>query len=340
MSTARLPGPAPAPAPATTVGTGADSPGRRSPLRPFRPSGLTWLAWRQSRTAARTLGGTVLLAVLVLLVGHFAFRSTLGAIDPDSALLQVSLLSHFTDRVEPAIFVLPVLIGMFVGAPLLSQEHEQGTIRLVRVQSVSPTRWLATRLAVPALLVLVSVGVLAAVSTSLWYWDVYRLSPPLDPAFQGLTYPALGLAPVAWSLYALAVGAAIGQFLRRTVPSALATGVAVGLSQLLVHAVRVHFLPLVDAAPWRTSWSMQFVQPAGSWVVEGGYVLPDGSRVANTVCLAGMDCNGYTSSYPAWARVHPVSHLFPMQLVETALLAAVAGAALYLTFRRVARTAL
>ncbi|GLW57306.1 hypothetical protein [Kitasatospora phosalacinea] len=85
---------------------------------------------------------------------------------------------------------------------------------------------------------------------------------------------------------------------------------------------------------------MQFVQPAGSWVVEGGYVLPDGSRVANTVCLAGMDCNGYTSSYPAWARVHPVSQLFPMQLVETALLAAVAGVALYFTFRRVARTAL
>ncbi|GLW73448.1 transporter [Kitasatospora phosalacinea] len=338
MSTAQLSGPAPA-SPGTAE-AGADSSGRRSPLRPFRPSGLTWLAWRQSRTAARTLGATVLLAVLVLLVGHFVFRSTLGAIDPDSALLRIGLLAHFTDQVEPAIFVLPVLIGMFIGAPLLSQEHEQGTIRLVRVQSVSPTRWLRTRLAVPALLVLVSVGALAAVSTSLWYWDVYRLDPPSDPAFQGMTYPALGLAPVAWSLYALAVGAAIGQFLRRTVLAVPVTGVVVGLSQVLVHAVRVHFLPLTDAPSWKTSWSMQFVQPSGSWVVEGGYVLPDGSRVANTVCLAGMDCNSRTTLYPTWARVHPVSHLLPMQLVETALLAAVAGVALYLTFRRVARTAL
>ncbi|MFD7729296.1 hypothetical protein ACFV6F_02770 [Kitasatospora phosalacinea] len=332
MSTAQLPGPG-----RTAAATGADSPGRRSP---FRPNGLTWLAWRQNRTAARVLGGLALLGVLALLVGHFVFRSTLGAIDPDSSLLQLDLLAKFTDRVEPALFVLPVLIGMFLGAPLLSQEHEQGTIRLLRVQSVSPTRWLATRLAVPALLVLVSVGALAAASTSLWYWDIHRLAPTEDPAFQGMTYPALGLAPVAWSLYALAVGAALGQLLRRTVLSVLATGVVVGLSQLLVRAVRVHFLPLTDAAPWRTGWSMQFVQPAGSWVVEGGYVLPDGRRVANTVCLAGMDCDGYTSSYTAWARVHPVSQLFPMQLVEAALLAAVAGVALYFTFRRVARTAL
>src|SRR5258705_1744701 len=40
-----------------------------------------------------------------------------------------------------------MLIGMFIGVPLLAREHEQRTLLLAWSQDVSPVRWLWTKLA-------------------------------------------------------------------------------------------------------------------------------------------------------------------------------------------------
>ena len=44
--------------------------------------------------------------------------------------------------------VVPALIGIFWGAPLVARELETGTFRLAWTQSVTRTRWLAVKLAV------------------------------------------------------------------------------------------------------------------------------------------------------------------------------------------------
>ncbi|MFC8718277.1 hypothetical protein [Kitasatospora sp. NPDC057198] len=330
MSTAQLPGAQAGPGggPATAPSTTPAGPGLRARLR---PTGLVWLSWRQSRATVRVFGGLMLLAVLALAVGQVLIRRTMGTTD----MLGWQLADYYGRYATRAVFVLPVLVGVFVGAPLLSQEHEHGTIRLARVQSVRPTRWLAARLALPALLVLVSVGALAAVSSWIWY-DLYADDLAQFSPYPGLTYPALCLAPVAWSLYALALGAAIGHFLRRTLLAAPVTGAAVVLSQLLARATRVHFVPLADTV--RPVWGPRNSNTDLGWVVQHGTVLNDGSRITDDACpRLWQEC---AASDLRWTSSHPVSHLIPMQLVEAALLALVAAAVLYPTFRRVARTAL
>ena len=46
------------------------------------------------------------------------------------------------------LLVVPAIIGIFWGAPLVARELETGTYRLAWTQSVTRTRWLAVKLAV------------------------------------------------------------------------------------------------------------------------------------------------------------------------------------------------
>ncbi|MGH1554198.1 hypothetical protein ACRAWF_26440 [Streptomyces sp. L7] len=53
---------------------------------------------------------------------------------------------------EAAIDFLPVLVALWAGSMLIGRELENGTAELAWSQSVSPARWLAAKLAVPAVL--------------------------------------------------------------------------------------------------------------------------------------------------------------------------------------------
>jgi hypothetical protein len=61
----------------------------------------------------------------------------------------------------------PLLIGVFIGVPLLAREHEQRTLLLAWSQDVSPVRWLWTKLALLGPFVAILTGGLSAVSDHL-----------------------------------------------------------------------------------------------------------------------------------------------------------------------------
>ncbi|MFD8595277.1 hypothetical protein ACFV1L_09770 [Kitasatospora sp. NPDC059646] len=343
MSTAQLtaptaPGTSPAPAPA-----------RRSRLH-----GLAWLAWRQNRLAVWTLGGALLLVSVGLFVLHWQFQDvislTLGRCapagswnDPACATItadRADLMDLYARVTHKPFFLLPALVGMFLGAPLLAQEHERGTLLMIRSQSVSPLRWLTARLAAPALLVTVAVGLFAAVNTWLWY-DMHRLRFAGDEVFPGFTYATIGLAPLAWSLFALALGVAVGQLVRRTVASVLVTGVLVLGAQVLVQSVRVHFVTPSVATYAIPGGRAQHVVPpeawrSNAWLVDHGPVLADGTRLSESECYRHGDA--CSASDLAWGSYHPLSHFAPMQLVEGGLLLVVSAALVLLVYRLVGRT--
>ena len=45
-------------------------------------------------------------------------------------------------------YVVPAVIGIFWGAPMIAREIEAGTYRLVWTQSITRTRWLVSKLGV------------------------------------------------------------------------------------------------------------------------------------------------------------------------------------------------
>ena len=109
--------------------------------------------------------------------------------------------------------VLPVLIGAFVGAPVLARELETGTFRYAWTQGFGRWRWTLAKL-VP--LAAGGDGRRRLFSLLLsWYYQPYfatgnrPLAVPSDPVQPGL-FDLRGVAFAAWTLAAFAIGALAG----------------------------------------------------------------------------------------------------------------------------------
>ncbi|MFE4974746.1 hypothetical protein ACFRAR_21905 [Kitasatospora sp. NPDC056651] len=319
-----------------------------APAAPATPGlrGLFWLVFRQSRLLLRTSGALLVLAVAGLLWIHFTSRDIVddlertGCWSPDSwnnrscwNLVQPidRPVFWYSEVLQPAVTLVPLWIGVFVGAPLLAQEYERGTIRLIRAQSVGPVRWLAVRLGVPVVTVLALSGVIATLMTWVWWTDIVHGPAAFDPPFQAFTYPVLGLAPIAWSLFALVLGVLVGQLVRRTVPAMFLTGALVAIAHGLVIWARPSFYPAVDRVA-----AVGVPQPTNAWSLGRGIILPDGTRVSTDNCLFSSSgspgCDGAVAS---WARYHPADHLVPIQLVEAGILLTLTLLLLVVVFRRI-----
>ena len=122
--------------------------------------------------------------------------------------------------------VAPAIIGVFWGAPLVARELEAGTHRLAWTQSVTRTRWLATKLGVTTLAAAATVGLLTFAVT---WW-----SQPLDGALsstQGglpsritpVTFAMRGVVPVGYAVFAVVLGATLGAVFRRSLPAMAVT---------------------------------------------------------------------------------------------------------------------
>ena len=206
---------------------------------------MIWLTWRQFRgSAALVLGALTAAAVALAVTG------------PQLAdLLDVSGQSFFdqmqTDKVKNAVFVVatalaygvPAIVGAFWGAPMVAREIEAGTHRLVWNQSITRTRWLASKLGVAS----ACAALAGSIGLALTWW-----SGPIDEAI-GLGFadddllgtprlwPELfgsrGVVPIAMAVLALAIGVTAGLLIRRTVAAMAVTFVAVAAVQILMPTV-------------------------------------------------------------------------------------------------------
>ncbi|HEY6747521.1 MAG TPA: ABC transporter permease subunit [Mycobacteriales bacterium] len=183
---------------------------------------MIWLGWRQLRTQAATLYAAVAVcAVVAVITGSALPRSGPDVFD---LLTPGDRRLYFTGVIVMALA--PALVGAFLGAPMVARELESGTHGLAWNQSVTRTRWLATKLVLSAAAVAVAVG---ALSLAVTWW-----AAPLDGASSStrgslpgrltpVSFAMRGLAPVGYAVFALLLGVAIGILLRRSVPAIAVT---------------------------------------------------------------------------------------------------------------------
>ena len=141
------------------------------------------------------------------------------------------------------LYVLPVVVGVFWGAPMIAREIEAGTSRLVWTQSVTRTRWLAIKLGVAG----IGAAVVGLGGLALTWW----CAPIDDAVAQGLRDPGLlsvprlwpelfaarGVVPIGTSVLALVIGVTAGLLVRRSIPAMAVTLVAVIAVQILLPSV-------------------------------------------------------------------------------------------------------
>ncbi|MFH0521682.1 hypothetical protein ACHBTE_31440 [Streptomyces sp. M41] len=191
--------------------------------------------------------------------------------------------------------ILPV--AAWAGAALIGRELESGTAQLAWTQSVTPARWLAVKLAVPAVLLTSGTGVIVLLNV----WARGDSGPNLvGEWYYPDVFVGTGPTAVAHPLVGLALGALAGLLLRRALPAA-----AVGFASTLVLYV---LLDRFRAHLW----------PAVTRDDQGRPELPRSAWQ--------LDDEG------AGQVFHPVSHHWPLQLVESGVLLAVAAAATLAAF--------
>jgi len=157
-----------------------------------------------------------------------------------------NVTSVFSDRYSglqflvPLFLVVPLFAGLFWGAPLVARELEQGTHRLVWTQSVTRRRWISTKL---ALIGAASVAEAIAFAVLVTWWSAMfvragdnRLSPGV--------FDIRGIVPIAYVLFALALGAAAGTLIKKTLPAMATTlGGYVGVRAIVALFARPHYMP-------------------------------------------------------------------------------------------------
>ncbi|MGI5376464.1 ABC transporter permease [Streptomyces sp. CA-251387] len=223
--------------------------------------------------------------------------------------------------------LVPLLTAAWAGGALIGRELESGTARLAWTQSVSPVRWLAAKLAVPAALLVAGTLVLTLLHRLLWSSDArLRLTFGLREWHEGSTFVANGTLATAYALLGLAVGALVGLLVQRALP-ALGTAL-VGLFALRLGFgdLRPHLWPTETV----TSEPMGMVTDEGALTSTGARVpIPD--CAGEPGCLAARDITGFYADY------HPASHFWPLQLMETGIVLAVAALAVLIAFRLLRR---
>ena len=242
---------------------------------------MRWLVWRQHRWDAASAFG-----VLVLLGGSMLVLAALSANalaeisrvcatqSPDCGTLRTGYSGSFGATqtfLSLTGIVVPALIGVFVGAPLVAHEFELGTELMVWAQGITRRRWFISKVLWVAAGTLIGTACLGAVYlvwlapqesvTNLWY--SFDVEPPVL---------------VAYSLFALLLGIAFGTLIRRTVPAMAATLVSFAgvraLIELFARPIYVAPLTWDTGTNSLTDASILFVGTE-MHVDLAGHVIPD-----------------------------------------------------------------
>ncbi|MGO9583359.1 MAG: hypothetical protein ACLP36_11165 [Acidimicrobiales bacterium] len=204
---------------------------------------MTYLMWRLHRNQLLTAAG-----VLVILT---------------TALLTIpSKDNHVIEAIVYVTIVVPILLGLFWGASLLAKEFEDGTNGLAWTQGVTRRRWLRSNL-IWAILAAAVWG--AAVTAVVTWWSLCEISLGLARLSPG-PFDIQGIVPVAYSVFAVALGIAVGSMIRRVLP-AMATTLAAFVAVRVVIAVlvRPHFMSPVSRLVSLAQGTNAL--PAGAWLL-------------------------------------------------------------------------
>ena len=354
-----------------TAQTMPAQPAEDTSLRPLPWRRMTGVIWRQHRFALVTVAAVFgAAAVYLWIVGstlHNAYGAVLGCRPVGSPACQhaVNYFSGLDNFLSNGIILqaFPVLIGTFVGAPLLAREMETGTFRYTWTQGFGRWRWTLAKLLALGLAVTVAAELFSLVLG--WYYQPYfavgNYSLTLNevsPFNTGL-FDLNRVAFAAWTLAAFSIGALAGMLIRRVVPAILATlAVYAGLAFATGGFLRGHYLtPLVTAFP-NVSGSGWWV--LGQWWTRGGVTLSQSAMVNVMEAVfyrlipppaKNVDPNLYKQQaynkvvqyltrhgYTYWTQYQPGSRFWPFQWIEggwlLALSALLIAATVWLVRRR------
>jgi hypothetical protein len=341
--------------------TTAAIPGRRErpAARPVPWTRLTWVAWRQHRAALA--GAVALLAAIGAYLAYTGWQIH-RAYDAYEACLPASqrgqsfgvpggirivspvacaplarafmsfygsgqgsvLKSGLNAQLVPFLLLaLPVLVGAFVGGPVLARELESGTFRFAWTQGAGRVRLAAARV-VPLAVVLTAAAYGFSALFS-WYISPFTTSG-VTGGYPMQLFGNVGTDFAAWTLFSFALTAFAGVLLRRAVPAMAASIVVLTtLDVVTIMSLRQH-----EATPVVVSGS----GPTGNgdWVVGNWFTTTSGAPVSQDTVFSAFPRLPFAATpstamlaqhhWLQWWSYQPASRWWQIQLTESGWLLA------------------
>ena len=199
---------------------------------------MTWLTWRQFRFSALSVfAGLAVIAVILAITGPDLVGRT-NFSDQEVLYIGTTLV----------LYLLPAVIGVFWGVPMITRELESGTHSLVWNQTITRKRWLTTKLGYGVLVAMVAAALLS-VAVTWWASPIDALAAKqtdrqLLSRITPVVFGARSLVPIGYAAFALVLGVTVGMLLRRTVAAMAVTLAALAAVLVLVPLfVRPYLLP-------------------------------------------------------------------------------------------------
>ncbi|PYC76065.1 transporter [Micromonospora arborensis] len=326
---------------------------------------MIWLTWRQHRKQAfYTLLGFVVLAAVLVPIG-LSMRSTFADLGLAECIRPVALseaavqtcdagFRRFSDQydslnlVAVLLITLPVLVGLFWGAPLVAREVEQGTHRFVWTQGVGRTRWALVKF---GLVGTAAVLLAACYGLGMSWW----VEPLTQAAHEGrlgmIVFDLQGVVPIGYTLFAVALGVSAGTVWKRMLPAmGITLAGFIGVRAAVEILARPHYQPArTQTFPIEGDGIPELSR--GDWVLSMGIRNADGTMVAENARIQcppggkgpdGRACGSELGLDPGaynWQLYQPADRFWLFQWIETGIFVALAALLLYFAIRRVRRIA-
>ncbi len=303
---------------------------------------MIWLTWRQHRVQALAAAGVLGLLTIFLVVTEHQMTGYLHSTGLSDCLSRHgncdSLGQLFENRYGALLTdityfnLLPLLVGLFWGAPLLAREYELGTDVVAWSQTVSRRRWLLIKL-----IAFIAAATLAAGVFSLllgWWFEPFGALAAHggQSRIQPNVYDVQGIVPIGYTLFAFALGTAAGALLRRTLPAMVVSIGGFLVARLGIQAIRGHLItPLRSLRPLVSptgdvSLGTPVISPQ-NWVLKTNIIDHTGHITADQAVLqscratdpAAVARSVTAHGFHQLDLYQPLSRYWPLQSLEFAI---------------------
>jgi hypothetical protein len=308
---------------------------------------MIWLTWRQFR--AQSIAAAAALTATAIVLGlagvHLAHLYTAAGVANCHAggcgtatahfvtLLNAGFANHLPLVFGTALIVVPAVIGIFWGAPIVTRELETGTSLLVWNQSVSRARWLTTKLGLVGLASMAAAGMFSFLVT----WSASRIDKVNLNWLQPSVFSERGIAPIGYAAFAFVLGVLTGILIRRTVPAMAVTlviftaiqfgmrlvrGYLIAPLHLIVSLSGPHGVPIAVQGGGSLSVDPSAVGIPGAWIYSAQIV----DAAGHVVQLAPRSGAGLARhGLRELVTYQPASRFWDFQWLETAIFMALAA---------------
>jgi hypothetical protein len=305
---------------------------------------MTLLVWRQYRAQAAIAALLLAVAAAVILADGFQiashWHSILVTCAGNSGCLQqqAPLVNGVVSDLPYLSLLVPAVLGMLWGAPLVAHELESRTSDFAWTQSVTRTRWLAVKTGWLLLAAAACGGVTAALIT----WWSGPVNASQANAFQSPHFDTQGIVPIGHAVFAMALGIAAGTVARRTLPAiAVTIGGFIALRLVISDLVRPHYMAAVTTYYNVTG---SFTPPGAAWVFSQGAIsrtgqvvqagwgelypalpascqklLPDAPTAKGDASMNAVFSCMHANGWRGFATYQPASRYWPFQGIETGI---------------------